>query len=285
MDEQSLRFDYAHFEPLSERQMLDLQLWVNEQVRANLEVCACEMGLEEARQAGAIALFGEKYGERVRVLKIGDVSLELCGGTHVARSGEIGLVLVASEGGISAGVRRIECLSGSGALERLLSERMERARIAEILRGDAHDLAAKVERLSSHARELEKEIDRLKNKLAQVAGEELVTNVRYSPAGVRVVTAVVEDADTPTLRNMVDRLRLKLGSGVVALGSVQEGGAVIVVGVTPDLVRGVGAGTLVKAAAEYGGGKGGGRPDFAQAGGVAPSLLKQSLEKIFEAVA
>ena len=284
VDQRSLRFDYAHFEPLTAKQISELQLWVNQQVRANFEVCAREMTMDEAKQAGAIALFGEKYGERVRVLQVGDISMELCGGTHVSRSGDIGLVLLAGEGGISAGVRRIECLSGAGAFEAVIAERADRARIAEILKGDSQDLPARVEKLSAHARDLEKELERLKGKLAQAAGEELISNTRRSAGGVKVLTEIAEGADTATLRAMVDRLRLKLGSGVVAIGSVQDGSAVIVVGVTPDLTKSISAGNLVKEAAKLGGGKGGGRPDFAQAGGVNPSLLRQSLEKVFEAV-
>jgi alanyl-tRNA synthetase len=195
------------------------------------------------------------------------------------------LVLLSSETGISAGVRRIECWSGAGALERVLSERGEREQIAALLRSDTQDLPAKVDRLMAQSKSLEKELETAKAKLAHAASGQLAQNARLSPKGIKVITETVEGADTDTLRAMVDRLRLKIGSGVVALGTRQGERAVIVAGVTPDLTATVNAGQLVKEASKLSGGKGGGRADFAQAGGVDAELLGQTLDKLFALVA
>lgn len=285
VDDRSLRFDYSHFDPVSSEQLRDIQMIVNEQVRSNHQVSTNVLPIEEAKKTGAIALFGEKYGDLVRVVTIGPDSVEFCGGTHVDRSGDIGLVMIASEGGIASGVRRIECWSGDGAINQLMLEREERTAIAGVLKSDATGLADKVEKLSGRARTLEKEVEQLKSKLASAASGEMADNVRTSPNGVKVITEMVSGADAQTLRTMVDRLRLKLGSGVVALGSAQGATAVIVAGVTPDLTSSVHAGNLVRDAAKFSGGKGGGRPDFAQAGGVKAAQLNETLDKLFSMVA
>ena len=223
VDDRTLRFDYSHFEPVNAEQLIAIQEFVNSHVRANHEVVTNEMKLEEAKKRGAMALFGEKYADKVRVVEIGPKSLELCGGTHVSRSGDIGFLLVDHETGISSGVRRIECFSGIGAHAELMSERSERAEIANLLKGDLHDLPAKVSKILSHSKELERELDEVKQKLAGEASGGLVSQARTSPAGIKVIAENVGVADTQTLRSMVDRLRLKLGSGVVALGSFRWG--------------------------------------------------------------
>ncbi len=284
VDDKTLRFDFSHFEPVSHAQLLDIQAFMNEQVRSNHEVVTRELPIDEAKKLGAMALFGEKYGSVVRVVQIGPQSLELCGGTHVARSGDIGFALIANEGGVSAGVRRIECWAGPSAYQELVREREERSQIAELLKGDTHGLVEKIDRTLQRTRQLERELEAAKAKLASAASGDLISAARTTAKGLKVITERVEGADSDTLRSMVDRLRLKLGSGVVALGSQTGDSAIIVAGVTSDLLPGVHAGNLIKEAAKVSGGKGGGRPDFAQAGGVNPAQLGLALDRIFELV-
>jgi alanyl-tRNA synthetase len=285
VDDRTLRFDYSHFEALTEEQLFDIQSFVNEEIRSNHEVVIKEMELEEAKAAGAMALFGEKYTDVVRVVQIGPNSMELCGGTHAGRSGDIGISLVASDSSISAGVRRIECWSGAGAWRQIWSEHQERAEIANMLKGGSAGLPEKVDRLQQRIRVLEKELETAKAKLASAASGDLVDRARTSPSGVKVIAESVDGADANTLRGMVDRLRLKLGSGVVALASAQGPKAILVTGVTSDLTDKVNAGTIVREAAKVSGGKGGGRGDFAQAGGLEATKLPQTLERVFQLVA
>jgi alanyl-tRNA synthetase len=285
VDENTLRFDYSHFETLTDQQLNDLQSFVNTEIRNNYEVSIKEMAIDDAREAGAMALFGEKYGDVVRVVEIGPNSLELCGGTHVERSGDIGVVLVASDSSISAGVRRIECWSGAGAWDQIWAEHNERSQIAALLKSDASELPEKIDRLQQKIRSLEKDLESAKSKLASAASGDLVDRARVSPSGVKVIAESVEGADANTLRGMVDRLRLKLGSGVVALASAQGPNAILVTGITSDLADTLNAGTLVREAAKVSGGKGGGRGDFAQAGGLEADKLSQALECVFKMVA
>ncbi|RMG39227.1 MAG: alanine--tRNA ligase [Candidatus Dadabacteria bacterium] len=284
VDDNTLRFDYSHFEPVSASQLDEMQSWVNEYIRANHEVETKVLPIEEAKKTGAIALFGEKYGDLVRVVQIGPDSIEFCGGTHVSRSGDIGLMFVQSETGISAGARRIECWAGPAAFEELLKEKRERLAIGELLKSDLNDLPAKIEKLLQRNRDLEKALDKARARLASAKSGDLVESARTTPSGIKVIVEKVEGADSDTLRSMVDSLRVKLGSGVVALASEQNGTGVIVAGVTPDLTKKVHAGVLVKEAASACGGRGGGRPDFAQAGGVNPAMLNQTLDKFFELI-
>jgi alanyl-tRNA synthetase len=284
VDENTLRFDYSHFAQVSDDQLATIQTLVNEQIRGNYEVSIRQMAIDEAKKLGAMALFGEKYGDVVRVVEIGPKSLELCGGTHVSRSGDIGLLMVASETGVSSGVRRIECYAGAGAHSRLLAERSERDHIAQLLKGDSSELPDKVEKVLARARSLEKELERMKAKVASAASGDLVESARISAKGIKVISQQIEGADADTLKSMVDGLRVRLGSGVVALGSHQGDKAVIVAGVTPDLVASISAGNIVKEIAKISGGRGGGRADFAQAGGVDPQKLVAALERVFELV-
>lgn len=285
VDDRGLRFDYSHFEALSGSELEDIQHYLNNEIIKNYEVLTAELSLDEAKARGATALFGEKYGERVRMVEIGPNSLELCGGTHVSRSGDIGMALVTSEGAISSGVRRIEVISGPAALSHVLKINRERQKIGELLKADPQELAPRVDKLLKKNRELEKEIETLNSRLASAASRDLVSEARTSPNGIKVITHRIDGADTGALRSMVDSLRVKLGSGVVALGSVQGEQAIIVAGVTGDLTSSLNAGALVKQAAEPAGGRGGGRADFAQAGGVDPSQLQLTLERLFELVA
>ncbi|MBX7144278.1 MAG: alanine--tRNA ligase [Oligoflexia bacterium] len=284
VDDSTLRFDFSHFEPLSPSVLQELQSFVGEQIRDNHEVLAKELPIEEARKTGAMALFGEKYGSVVRVIEMGPKSLEFCGGTHVKRTGDIGLVMVSSEGGVSAGVRRIECWAGQPAERQLLNERSELTKLAEMLKSGTADLPEKLERLLARQRQLERDLDAAKAKLAASTSGDLAQNARLTQKGIKVIVERVEEADADTLRTMVDRLRLKLGSGVVALVSKTGDSGILVAGVTPDLVKSIHAGNLVKEAAKVSGGKGGGRPDFAQAGGVDPNKMTAVLDKFFELV-
>ena len=284
VDANTLRFDYSHFEAVTPEQLNQVQMFVNDQIRQNHPVVIEQMAIDKAKAKGATALFGEKYGDVVRVVEIGPQSMELCGGTHVQRSGDIGLLLLASEGGISAGVRRIECFAGFGAEAQLLAERDDRRRVQNLIAGDGSSLADQVERIIAQQKNLERELETAKAKLASAVSSDLVKLARTSPKGIKVIAEKVESTDSETLKTMVDRLRQKLGSGVVALASQQDGKGIIIAGVTADLISQINAGTLIKEASKISGGRGGGRADFAQAGGVDPSLMSKALDKLFELV-
>ncbi|MBX7136413.1 MAG: alanine--tRNA ligase [Oligoflexia bacterium] len=284
VDDHSLRFDYSHFEPVTAEQLSAIQSFVNDEIRSNYPTDIRELPIEEARKAGAMALFGEKYGDVVRVVTIGPNSKELCGGTHVTQSGQIGFMMVGSETGVSAGVRRIECWAGAGAQQALLRERHERHQIAALLKSDTLDLPDKVEKLLMRSRALERDLEALKGKLASSVSGDLVERARTTPKGIKIIAEKVDDTDTETLRNMVDRLRNKLGSGVVALGCNQGDKAIVVAGITADLIPGINASSLIKEAAKVSGGRGGGKADFAQAGGVDQALLGATLDKVVELV-
>lgn len=284
VSDESLRFDYSHFEAVSSAKLSEIEIFVNDYIRKNYEVVTRVLPIEEARKTGAVALFGEKYGDTVRVVSIGDRSVEFCGGTHVSRSGDIGFVTLVSEGGISAGVRRIECVAGAAAYEALLEQRRTLEKLGTVLKSDQQQLADKAEKTMLRLKQLEKEVESLKGKMAQSSSGDIFQNARTTPRGIKVIAERVPEADTDTLRAMVDRLRLKLGSGVVALAAPQGDSAILVAGVTADLTPSLNAGSLVKEAAKLAGGKGGGRADFAQAGGLDLSKVPQSLEKIFELV-
>ena len=284
VDDNTLRFDYSHYEQPTEEQLRAVQELVNAEIRKNSVVSTNVMPLEEAKKTGAMAFFGEKYGSEVRVVSMGDFSKELCGGTHVSRTGDIGFVLIESEGGISAGVRRIECKAGAAALEKVLAERAEISKVANLLKSEPTVITTKIEALQQHAKELEKENEKLKGKLAVNAADELLDAVITSASGIKVIAEKVTAADIEGLKTMVDRARVKLGSGVVALSAVIGDAAALVVGVTSDLAKTVHAGDLVKEASKVSGGRGGGRPDFAQAGGIAIDKLSTALDKIKELV-
>ncbi len=284
VDENSARFDYTHFEAVTPEQLEEVQNYVNDYIRRDLDVSTQVMDTDEAQKTGAMALFGEKYGEKVRVVQMGDVSLELCGGTHVNRTGNIGMAIISHDMGIAAGVRRMELVAGAAAEQEVQKQRSERSQIADLLKCDVSNVADKVEKLVVRSKALERELDAAKAKLASAASNDLVKNAKTTAKGIKVITEKVDVADTETLRTMVDRLRLALGSGVVALAGTQGDKAMLVAGVTPDLVKMVNAGNLVKEAAKVSGGKGGGRPDFAQAGGVDPAKIEESFKKIVELI-
>lgn len=284
VDEHSLRFDFSHFEPITESQVFEIQDYINSEVRSNHEVMTKIMPIEEAKKTGAMALFGEKYGDKVRVVGIGPNSLEFCGGTHVSRSGDIGYILVKQETGVSAGVRRIECLAGFGAHMQIQADYKERYRIADILKSDTEGLADKIERQQNRVKSLERELRDSQSKLASSKSGSLVDTARTSPSGVKVIVDLVEGADAQALRTMVDDLRNRLKSGVVVLGSKLGESIIMVAGVTPDLTSRLNAGALVKEAAKISGARGGGKADFAQAGGGDPSKLPAALERLYSLV-
>ena len=278
VDSQRLRFDFSHGEPVSAQALAKITDMVNEQVRANAAVTTELMNMEAAIEAGAMALFGEKYGEKVRVLTMGAdrFSVELCGGTHVERTGDIGLFWITGESGIASGVRRIEALTGEAALAHVSRLSSDLQSICGALKASPETASSKVESLRAELRDLEKESTRLRQKLATSAGGDL-TQDAVEIDGIKVLAAQVEGATAATLRDTLDQCKNKLGSGVILLAAVEEGKIALVAGVTPDATDRVKAGDVIKHFAGLLGGKGGGRPDMAQGGGsdvaALPSVL------------
>jgi alanyl-tRNA synthetase len=275
-----LRFDFAHFQPLTAAELLQIEQLVNAEIRRNAPAETSLMRFDDAVAAGAMALFGEKYASDVRVLKLGDFSMELCGGTHVQRTGDIGLFKILAETGVAAGVRRIEALTGAGALEYVEQGDELLKGLGVLLRGSREEVAPRVQETLAQLRALEKEVRSLKDRLASGQGTDLAAGA-IDVQGVKVVATKVEGADAGSLRNAVDQLKNRLGSAVIVLASVESPSKIILVsGVTPDQVGKIKAGELVGAVAKQVGGRGGGRPDFAQAGGTDPSQLDSALASV-----
>ncbi len=278
-----LRFDFSHPEAVTAEQIRQIEHMVSQQILANMPVETAVMPIEEAREKGALALFGEKYDDEVRVLSMGvdDFSIELCGGTHVRRTGDIGLFRIASEQGISSGIRRIEAVVGPRALQ--LIDRMsdQLSQVSELVRSKPEQLAEKTEALVARQRELEKELERLQSKLAAKAGGDLASQAEDMD-GVKLVAARVEVADAKAMRELVDQLKNKLGSGLVIVAAELNGKVQLAAGVTRDLTGQFKAGDLVNAAAQEVGGKGGGKPDMAMAGGKDVSRIDAALAKARE---
>ncbi len=273
-----LRFDFAHFKPLSSRDIDDIEALVNDHVRRNEPVQTHVMGVQEAVASGAMAFFGDKYGEQVRVVNVDTFSKELCGGTHCRRTGEIGLFRIVTETGVAAGVRRIEALTGSGAMAQLKRLEAEVRELSELLKVGPSELAAKAKKLIAQLKDKERELEQVKLKLASGSGSE--AQVR-TIQGVTVHAQRADGMEGGELRTLADRLRDKLGSGVIALGSAKEGKAALLVVVTKDLTARVRAGDLIREMAAAIGGTGGGRPEMAQAGGKNQEGLNTALEKVF----
>ena len=279
VDSQRLRFDFAHSEPVSPEQLETVERLVNAQIRGNVAVETTIMAPEEAIAAGAMALFGEKYGDRVRVLRMGDFSTELCGGTHADRVGDIGLFKIVSEGGVAAGVRRIEAVTGDHALD-YVAALQERARqVAQLVKGDRDNFPDKVRQLVERTRQLEKEIEQAKARLASGQGSDLLSQA-VQVDGIKVLAARLDGVDAKTLREAVDRCKDQLKAAAVVLATVEEGKVRLVAGVTPAETRKIKAGELVNMVAQQVGGKGGGRPDLAQAGGTDPTKLDLALQSV-----
>jgi alanyl-tRNA synthetase len=271
-----LRFDFAHTQPVSADELHRVEDLVNAAIRRNAPAETRVMALDEAVAAGAMSLFGEKYESDVRVLSIGDFSMELCGGTHVERAGDIGFFKIISESGVAAGVRRIEAVTGQAAFEWVVRTDQVLRDVAAVLRGSRDDVDEKVRELVERSRRLEKEIQQLKSKLASGQSGDLSTQAK-DVGGIKVLAAQVDGADAKTLRDAMDRLRDKLGSSVIVLATVKEGKVVLVAGVSADLVAEFKAGDIIGAVAAQVGGRGGGRADFAQAGGTQPENLDAAL--------
>ncbi len=281
VEPERLRFDFSHFEPLTPVQIREVERLVNGQIRANREAQTRVMSYDEAVAAGAMALFGEKYGDQVRVLSIGEFSTELCGGTHVRRAGDIGLFKLVSEAGVASGVRRIEAITGQRALEWVEEEEDRLLRIADAVKSGRDNVDDKVGQLVERARKLEKELEQIKGKLASNQGSDLAAQA-VEINGIKVLAACLEGVDPKALRDTVDQLKNKLGSAAVVLAAVVDGKVSLVAGVTKDHIAQIKAGELVNMVALQVGGKGGGRPDMAQAGGDNPTALPAALAAVPE---
>lgn len=270
------RFDFAHPQALSIAEIHRIEDLVNAEIRGNNRVETRLMKHEDAIKAGAMALFGEKYGDEVRVVGMGEFSTELCGGTHVKRTGDIGLFKVVAEGGVAAGVRRIEAVTGPGALAYAQMQEDTLREAADLLRAQPQELANRLTQIQEQVRTLEKELARYKSKVASSQGDDLAAQA-VELSGIKVLAASVEGADAKVLRELADKLRDKLKSCALLLGSTSEGKVSLIAAVTPDVIGRIKAGELVNFVAAQVGGKGGGKPDLAQAGGTQPEKLPAAL--------
>ncbi len=278
-DAEKLRFDFSHFEAVTAEELHTVERMVNEEIRANHKRNTELMNIEQAKEKGAMALFGEKYDEEVRVVSLGGFSTELCGGVHINQTGDIGLFKIGSESGIAAGVRRIEAYTGDGALGFIDEQAGSLTQIASLVKSDVNSAAGKVEQLIGKSKLLEKEIAQLKQKLAALAGSDLVSQA-IEINGIKVLIANLENAEAKSLRGMVDDLKNKMGSAIIFLATANDDKVSLIAGVTKDLTSSVKAGELVNVVAQQVGGKGGGRPDMAQAGGSQPENLVAALETV-----
>jgi alanyl-tRNA synthetase len=279
VDAQRTRFDFSHNEPMTGEQIKRVETLVNDEIRRNVEVSARIMKHDEALKAGAMALFGEKYGDEVRVIRMGEFSTELCGGTHVKRTGDIGFFKIVAETGIAAGVRRVEAVTGPGALEWVQQQEEKLQQAATALRTSPQEVDQKIAQIMDNVRNLEKELARLKSKVASAQGDELVDQA-VDVKGIKVVAASLEGADAKGLREAVDKLKDKLKSAAVVLAAASDGKVSLIAGVTADLTARLKAGELVNHVAQQVGGKGGGRADMAQAGGTNAANLPQALASV-----
>jgi alanyl-tRNA synthetase len=278
VDADKTRFDFAHTQPVTAAEILRIERIVNDEIIANAATRSRVMAIDEAQKTGAMMLFGEKYGDEVRVLDIGS-SCELCGGTHVGRTGDIGLFKIVMEAGVAAGVRRVEAVCGDIAIQRIQQQQALLDAVATELKAQPAEAAARVTQMLDHAKALEKELARLKSKLAAAQGDDLVSQA-VEVKGVKVIAATLEGADATALRETLDKLKDKLKSAAIVLASTGEGKVSLIAGVTADLTGKVKAGELVNFVAQQVGGKGGGRPDMAQAGGTNPSALPAALASV-----
>lgn len=279
VDPERLRFDFSHFEGVKAAELKEVEELVNTQIRRNHELKTAEMGIDEAKEKGAMALFGEKYDSQVRVVTMGDFSIELCGGTHVGRTGDIGLFKITSEAGIAAGVRRIEAVTGAAAMAFVAQQQAELEEAAALLKGDANSVVAKLKVQLDKMKQLEKEMAQLKDKLAAAASADLVGDA-VIVNGVNVLIKKLDGVEASSLRGLQDELKQKLKSAIIVLGTAQEGKVNLIAGVSNDLIGKVKAGELVAMVAAQVGGKGGGRPDMAQAGGSQPENLDAALAQV-----
>ncbi|WP_299264337.1 alanine--tRNA ligase [uncultured Psychrosphaera sp.] len=273
------RFDFSHYEGVTAEQLQQAERLVNEQIQQNHDLTTDLMQIDAAKEKGAMALFGEKYDDEVRVVSMGPFSIELCGGTHVSRTGDIGLCKIISEAGIAAGIRRVEAVTGMAAIEYLHQTDNTVSTVASLLKGEASSLVEKVEQTLSRNKTLERELRQLKEKMASQQGSDLTKQVTEI-AGVKCLIANLESVDPKSLRGMIDELKNKLGSVVIMLAAVNDDKVSLIAGVTKDLIGKVKAGDLVNHVASQVGGKGGGRPDMAQAGGTQPENVDTALASV-----
>jgi alanyl-tRNA synthetase len=279
VDAQRTRFDFSHNEPMAEAQLRQVEELVNHEVRHNTEVSVRVMKYDDAIKAGAMALFGEKYGDEVRVVGMGEFSTELCGGTHVRRTGDIGFFKIVSESGVAAGIRRVEAVTAVGALAHVQAQEARLAEAAALLKAQPQELGQKISQLVDGAKALEKELARLKSKAASAQGDDLALQA-VEVNGVKVLAVALEGADAKALRETLDKLKDKLKSAAVVLASTEGGKVSLIAGVTADLTAKVKAGELVNFVAQQVGGKGGGRADMAQAGGTDTAKLPAALASV-----
>jgi len=279
-----LRFDFSHGGSVKDREVEHIEELVNEQVQANTPVTHDTMDLKEALASGAMALFGEKYGDRVRVVRIGDFSTELCGGTHLDSTGQIGFFKVDTEGAVASGVRRIEAVAGTAAVEAVARQQRVLREISDILKISPTEAPQRLRKLLDEQRTLERQLQELQGKAARSKADDLVAGARQVN-GVAVVAGRLDGLDADGLRAVADRLRERLGSGVVLVGGVVDGKVNLVAAVTKDLTKRYHAGKLVQEIARAVGGGGGGRPDLAQAGGKEPAKLDSALDGVYDVVA
>ncbi len=278
-----LRFDFTHFSAMTADELRRVENIVNGYIMDNSDVSSVEMAAAEAMQSGATALFGEKYGDRVRVVRVGEVSSELCGGTHVRAAGDIGLFKIVSEAGIAAGVRRIEAVTGSGAIEYVQQLEDEQKHLATLVKAEGGGVIDRVERLLARQKELQREVEELQSRLNASKSADLLAGVRESN-GIKILATRVETEDPKGLRDLSDSLKDRLQSGVIVLGCAAAGKANLLVAVTKDLTDRCKAGDIIKSLAPIIGGSGGGKPELAQAGGTKPENLDEALEAAYKII-
>ncbi|PWT73870.1 MAG: alanine--tRNA ligase [Proteobacteria bacterium] len=279
VDEHKTRFDFSHDKAISAEELREIEKLVNDEIRRNVPVEPRLMKYDQAIKSGAMALFGEKYGDEVRVIGMGEFSTELCGGTHVRRTGDIGFFKIVSQSPVAAGIRRVEAVTGGGALQWVQQQNAQVEGVAELLKVQPAEIGARLHQLMESARSLEKELSRLKSKLAASAGDDL-TEQAVSVGSAKVLAATLDGADAKSLRETMDQLKDKLKSAAIVLSSIDGGKVTLIAGVTSDLTAKVKAGELVNFVAQQVGGKGGGRPDMAQAGGTEPAKLPAALRSV-----
>jgi len=279
VDPERTRFDFSHTQPMSAEEIREVERRVNSAIRANAQVTARVMKYDDAITTGAMALFGEKYGDEVRVIGMGEFSTELCGGTHVGRTGDIGFFKIVAEGGVAAGIRRVEAVTAEGALELAQAQEAELARVAETLKAPVAEVTQKIGQMVEQMKALEKEVARLKGKLAASQGDDLAASAR-EVKGARILAAKLDGADAKTLRETLDQLKNKLKSAAIVLASTEGDKVTLIAGVTPDLTAKLKAGEIVAHLAQQVGGKGGGRPDMAQGGGTDVKALPAALDGV-----
>ena len=278
VDPEKTRFDFVHKQPMTDAKIRKVEAIVNAEILSNTETQARVMGIADAQKTGAMMLFGEKYGDEVGVLDIGS-SRELCGGTHVRRTGDIGLFKIIAESGVAAGVRRVEAVTGEGALAYMQQQEAQLHRVADAVKAQPQEAAVRITQILENVKAMEKDLARLKSKLAGVQGDDLISQ-SVDCKGIRVLAALLEGADATALRETLDKLKDRLKSAAIVLATVDGGKVSLIAGVTPDLTAKIKAGELVNMVAMQVGGKGGGRPDMAMAGGTQPEHLAAALASV-----